>query len=160
MRQSVKTLAYQHYDQELGYWPDSTESSLDKANVRSGKYHLWSPGHFYARVDGGAPVDDQGNITDRDTVQNAAVRELFRLFTTAEDEEALRRIIAAGDIPLCASNVTRDGLLGAISSVAPPDPCHGFFESVATGSTSGACSNDDECSSGLPKCRHGFCEAY
>jgi hypothetical protein len=159
-RTSIKTLAYQHYDQTLGFWPDSTESALDKANVRSGKYHLWSPGHFYARVADGAAVDGSGNLESLDSVENAGTRELFRLFTTAEDDEALRRIIQAGDIPLCASRVTRDGLLGAVSSVAPPDPCHGFFESVATGSTSGACGDNDDCGSDLPECRHGFCEAY
>jgi hypothetical protein len=159
-RTSVKTLAYQHYDQTVGYWPDSTETSLDKANVRSGKYHFWSPGHFYARVADGAATDGFGDIVNFDDILDEDVRKLLRWFNTAENEDVLRRIIEAGDIPLCAQRVTREGLAGAISSVAPADPCHGFFESVATGSTSGACGNDDECSSSLPVCRHGFCEAY
>lgn len=158
-RTQVKTLAYQHYDQERGYWPDSTESTADKRNVRSGKYHFWSPGHFYARVADDAATFGNGDLRTLDDVLDEDVRYFLTKFTTTEDEEVLRRIIAAGDIPLCASSVTRDGLDGAISSYAPPDPCNGFFELVSSGNTSNACGSDDQCS-GDQKCRHGFCEAY
>src|SRR6187399_1418965 len=47
----VKTLAYQHYGQSCGYLPDSSPTAVDKLNVRTGQYYLWTPGHFYARVD-------------------------------------------------------------------------------------------------------------
>jgi hypothetical protein len=157
-RAAIKTLAYQHYDQERGYWPDSTESTLDKRNVRSGKYHFWSPGHFFVRAVGTADTSD-GDLNLED-ILDPDVRRFVTKFTTSDDEEVLRRIIAAGDIPLCASSVTREGLLGPISSYAPPDPCNGFFELVASGNTNNACENDEQCGGDLPKCRHGFCEAY
>ncbi|HMJ10446.1 MAG TPA: hypothetical protein VK524_03515, partial [Polyangiaceae bacterium] len=48
----VRTLAYQHVGQTCGYWPNSTENSRDKANVRNGQYYLWASNHFFARVDG------------------------------------------------------------------------------------------------------------
>lgn len=165
-RRSIKTLAYQHYDQTQGYLPDSNDSIADKANVRNGKYHLWSPGHFYTRAVEGAALDGRGELVDFDDIRdgngepNEALTRFVRWFAGAENEDVLRRVILAGDIPLCASTVTREGLLGAISSVAPPDPCTGFFLSVATGSTDGACSSDDECTDEAPKCRHHFCEAY
>ena len=40
-------------------------------------------------------------------------------------------VIKAGDVPLCAMNVQREGVTGAISSYAPPVPCNGFFEKTA-----------------------------
>ena len=159
-RAAIKTLAYQHYDQERGYWPDSTESTTDKRNVRSGKYHFWSPGHFYARVAEDAESFGNGDLRSLDDVLDPAVRTFLSKFTTTEDEEVLRRIITAGDIPLCASSVTREGLDGPISSYAPEDPCNGFFELVASGNTDNACGGDEQCGGDLPKCRHGFCEAY
>jgi hypothetical protein len=165
-RNSIKTLAYQHYDQAAGYLPDSNDAIADKANVRNGQYHLWSPGHLYTRAVPGAEVDDRGELADYDDIRdgngeaNEALTRFVRWFATAENEDVLRRVILAGDIPQCSSTVTRDGLLGAISSVAPSDPCTGFFLSIATGSTDGACGSDEECGDDAPKCRHNFCEAY
>jgi hypothetical protein len=77
--------------------------------------------------------------------------------------DVLSLTIKSGDIPLCAMHVTREGLYGAISSWAPPDPCTHFFENAATGATTGtSCSTDDDCKSvsNEPKCRHSYCEAY
>jgi hypothetical protein len=165
-RNSIKTLAYQHYDQTAGYLPDTNDAIADKANVRNGKYHLWSPGHFYTRAAPDAAVDGRGELVDYDDVRdgdgepNEALTRFLRWFSTSENEDVLRRVILAGDIPQCATTVTREGLLGAISSVAPPDPCSGFFLSIATGSSSGACGSDEECGEDAPKCRHNFCEAY
>lgn len=165
-RAQIKTLAYQHYDQTQGYLPDSNDAIADKANVRNGKYHLWSPGHLYTRAVSGAEVDGRGELVDFDDIRdsggesNAALSRFARWFSGSENEDVLRRIILAGDIPQCATTVTREGLLGAISSVAPPDPCTGYFLSIATGSTDGACGSDAECTEEAPKCRHHFCEAY
>lgn len=149
-RSRIKTLAFQAHGQECGYWPDSSSSTLDKANVRNGRYELWSPGHFFARVDEtGHPV-------------NPDVERFIKLFTETEDTEALRRIILAGDIPQCAMNVQREGLLGPLSSYAPADPCACFFEVVATGRGDAcqACEEDDDCSQSGAKCRRNYCEAY
>ena len=159
--QGVKTLAFQSKGQSCGFWPDSTATARDKANVRNGQYYLWTPGHFFARV------DSKKKIIDQD------VANLVGWFNgTIDPPEGLdvaALTIKAGDIPQCAMQVTRDGTAGAISSWAPPAPCTHYFEKVATGTTQGAvCSADKDCKSkSEPKCRFfpsnatsGFCEAY
>jgi hypothetical protein len=169
-RAQVKTLAYQHYGQSCAYWPDSSESALDKRNVRQGLYPLWTPGHFFA------PVNEAGAIVSRrpnaDATERAAIAErVARLIGYFSGELAappdatppiLERIVRAGDIPLCAMQVTREGTVGAMSSYAPPDPCGCFFEAVVTGNPGvcTACEGDGDCSDTSPKCRHGYCEPY
>lgn len=154
-RAKVKTLAYQHTDQLCGYYPDSSEDALDRWNVRTGQYYLWTPGHFFANV------DNRGRITD------AKVRDLIGWFTLeAEPPEGLdvtKIIIESGDIPQCAMRVTREGTVGAISSYAPPTPCGCYFESIATKRVPASCTpcdDDSACSGATPKCQFGFCEAY
>lgn len=152
-RATVKTLAYQHEGQSCGYWPDSDENSFDKINVRTGLYQLWTPGHFFARVDSnGKP-------------ENEAVAALISWFDgSAEPPEGISvtdLVIESGDIPSCAMTVTREGITGAISSYAPPQPCGCYFEAVATGETScSECATSDDCEGAGEQCRHGYCEAY
>lgn len=153
-RDKIKTLAYQHYGQSCAYWPDSTESALDKINVRKGLYHYWTPGHFFA------PVDENGEYL------NPLVKEFLGYFTGALDSPPgvsppiLERIIRSGDIPLCAMEVTREGTAGAISSLQPDQPCGCFFEAIATGDASvcDPCVDSDDCTGGK-QCRFGYCEA-
>jgi hypothetical protein len=168
-RAQVKTLAYQHYGQTCAYWPDSSESALDKINVRQGLYHFWTPGHFFA------PVDSQGAIISNrpgaDANGRAAIAErVERLIGYFSGELASpagispsigERIIRAGDIPVCAMQVTREGTAGAVSSFAPEAPCGCYFEAIATGNTSvcAACSDSNDCT-GSQVCRSGYCEAY
>lgn len=152
-RETVKTLAYQHPGQSCGYYPDSNETTFDKINVRQGLYQLWTPGHFFARVDGsGAAVNPQ-------------VAALIGWFDGSvappEGVDVTSIIIASGDIPSCAMQVTREGVTGPISSFAPDQPCNCFFENAATGATScTACTTDAECGATSPRCRFGYCEAY
>lgn len=154
-RSTVKTLAFQAKDQTCAYWPDSTDNSNDKINVRNGQYALWTPGHWYTRV------DSSGAIIDQD------VENLIDWYDAKAEPpggiDVIGLAIDAGDIPLCAMRATRSGLTGAISSYAPANPCTHYFEKRATGSTSGTeCSNDDACApvSSTSKCRFGYCEAY
>jgi hypothetical protein len=152
-RDQVKTLAYQHTGQTCGYYPDSNEDALDKINVRQGLYQLWTPGHFYARVDASGAAE------------NPQVASLIGWFDGSvpppDGIDVTAIIIDSGDIPGCAMQVTREGVSGPISSYAPEQPCGCFFESTATGTTScTACTADAECGVTAPKCRFGFCEAY
>ncbi|MGE0321881.1 MAG: hypothetical protein AB7S68_06250 [Polyangiaceae bacterium] len=149
----VKTLAYQHYDQSCGYLPDSSPTRLDKLNVRFGQYFLWTPGHFFSRV------DSSGNPL------NPTVAALIGWFTGSENPpqgvDVTRLVIESGDVPACAMRVTREGVTGAIRSFAPPQPCGCYFEQVATGSTTcTGCTSDGECGGDTPSCRFGYCEAY
>ncbi len=147
----VKVLAYQHFNQACGVWPDSTESAWDKLNVRTGKYALWAPGHFYYRV------DSDGRFA------NPNVETFIQVFVGSHDEEVLGLVIDNGDVPLCAMQVTREGLSGAVSSVAPDDPCGCYFESRVAGTAQ--CStcregHKEDCSEPGAVCRRGYCEAY
>lgn len=152
-RDSVRTLAFQAYDQTCGYWPDSTVTAFDKINLRDGHYALWSPYHFYV------PVDDQGDIVDPET------RAFVGWFTGAEplpdDLNLLDVIIENGNIPQCAMQVWRDEEIGPLYSFAPPEPCGCYFEFRATGESScEACVGSEDCTTAGAVCRQGFCEAY
>src|SRR5262249_39517901 len=56
-RDVLRLLAYQHFQQTCGYYPDSSAQAVDKLNVRNGHYPLWGPLHLLTRVDaGGQPL--------------------------------------------------------------------------------------------------------
>jgi hypothetical protein len=160
---TVKTLAYQHYDQTCAYLPDSERGTFDRANVRSGQYYIWTPGWFYAYVDGeGVPVNEN--------VENL-IGWVDGTIPSPAGIPVQELVIAAGDVPLCAMHAIRpEGDVSAIVSYAPEDPCNGWYEFVATGETDyqecvetsdcdGRELNDDNEEIG-EQCRHGYCEAY
>jgi hypothetical protein len=153
-RTKVKTLAFQGFDQACGVYPDSTLAALDKINVRKGKYALWAQGHYFTKVDAeGAPT-------------NELVANLIGWFSGSTQPRgssvsAFDETIKAGDIPACAMEALREGTVGPFYSYAPPKPCAGRFELVATGATDhDVCVNDDDCSGATPSCNFGYCEAY
>ena len=152
-RSRVRSLAYQDKGQTCGYWPDSTVDAFDKANVRSGQYALWSTLKFYAKVDGA------GKITDPNTEK--VVRYFTERVDLPDNLDYTKFVIDAGSVPSCAMNAKREGDLGAISSYAPPNPCHCYYDFVATGATScKSCTTSADCS-GTQRCsRHKYCEAY
>lgn len=168
-RAQVKTLAYQHFGQTCAYWPDSSESSFDKINVRQGLYHFWTPGHFFAPVDAGGDIVSNRPGADAPTRAAIAdrVRRLFDYFNgalevpTGVSPPIRERIIRVGDIPLCAMQVKREGTAGALSSYAPEEPCGCYFEAIATGNSQPCppCTDTDDCT-GSQVCRNSFCEAY
>lgn len=154
-RSTLRTLAYQHTDQECAYWPDSSENASDKINVRIGRYFLWSSLHLYAPV--------SGTANDLDDVENPDVKRLIGYFTGEIDPPAGLPItdiyIDNYNVPDCAMQVSRDEDLGALSSYQPDEPCGCYFEDRATGRTDCAsCDEDTDCPSSSPKCRLGFCE--
>ena len=164
----VKTLAFRYFGQECAYWPSSSEAAKDKINVRQGLYALWTPGHFYAPTNSSGAIIS--NRAGADATERAAIAERVQKFigwftgslpAPTVTPPILERIIAAGDIPLCAMQVTRDGTFGAVSSYAPDEPCGCYYEAIATGNSAvcDACSTDDDCT-GTQKCRFNYCEAY
>lgn len=153
-RATIQTLAYQHTGQRCGFLPDSTSTSFDKRNVRSGRYHIWSPLHFFAKVDA------QKKIVHPD------VARFVGYFTGEVEPPANVNMLEieskAGTVPKCAMSVWRDADLGEVRSFAPDKPCGCYFESVANGSTTcTACtaSGPNTCPTTAPVCRLGFCEA-
>ena len=51
-RATVKVLAYQDVGGKCAVFPDSSETTNDKANVRSGLYPIWGPLHLLIRLNG------------------------------------------------------------------------------------------------------------
>jgi len=152
-RATVRTLAFQAFEQTCAYWPDSTATGFDKANVRDGHYYLWSPYHFYA------PVDATGTIID------PATRRLVGYFTGDEplppELPLLDIVIDNGTIPQCAMEVWRDTEIGPLYSFSHSAPCGCYYEARASGATDcTACTTDAECSAEAPTCRHGYCESH
>jgi len=148
----TKVLAYQHQHQTAGYWPDLTESSREKLNVRTGKYHFWAPGHVFAHV-----------VPNGSAFSNDSVATFIDAFVGSDDLDVLDLVVDHGEIPLCAMQVSREGLDGPISSFAPVDPCGCYFESRVTGTVRcDSCrdAHDEDCSEPGAVCRRGYCESY
>ena len=158
-RSSVKTLAYQHFDQSCGYWPDSEANKLDKRGVRAGLYFLWSPVSLFVAVD---PATKTATDPTADKfVQYFTLKEPLPGATSTLGSLELQ--VRSSLTPQCAMNVWRDGDAAPLYSYAPPEPCGCYFEATATGDAPAsckACADDGACSGATPKCRFGYCEAY
>lgn len=152
-RATVRTLAWQHFGQNAGYWPDASATTFDKLNVRRGNYFLWGPGHFYA-LEGANP----GSIAD----PNVAVL-LDYLSGRSQPAGTTKSItdvaIENRNVPQCAMEVWRDGDLAPIYGRIPDEPCGCYFEFKATGATSCATCDDANPCGGTDVCRNGYCEA-
>lgn len=151
-RDAVKALAYQHYKQNAGFWPDSTVTSFDKQNVRDGHYMIWGPLHMLAVVDGSGDVVNPAA---------AAIIGLLSGEVEATDLDLIAIEAKGGVVPSCAMKVTRSSEVGPLSSFAPERSCECKFVSEATGESSDscqACDTDADCSDAAPNCNYGYCE--
>ena len=149
-RDKVTLMAFRAFKQKYAYFPDSTQTSFDKRNLRDGHYIPWAPTIYIGPVDGG------GNLTGN-------AQTFYELVTGAQtlpDVDGLPAAISVGLIPWCAMHVTRPADGADLSRYTPAVPCDCYFEKhVANGSTScTTCTDDGPCGTG--KCRYGYCEAY
>ena len=55
-RDVMKALAYQHFKQTVGFYPDSDPGAFDRRNVRDGHYYMWIPLHVMVRTSAGDPI--------------------------------------------------------------------------------------------------------
>jgi hypothetical protein len=149
IRDQVRPLAYQHYDQTCGYFPDSTATSFDKRNLRDGHYPLWGVVHILTRVDGdGLPV-------------NPGANRFINLVLGTDEIEGLDAIALeaqSGLIPQCAMNVIRTEDGGPLASSQPLRPCGCYFESLVGETDCQACATSSDCPTERPECSYGFCE--
>ena len=161
----AKVLAYKAYGQNFAYFPDSTDQSFDRANVRDGHYTLWSPTVYMTKID-----DSDGGTHQplNPTVKYVIDLVLGNAAATPPDGGApidgLAPVVASGLTPECAMKVTRTVDGGQLSLYTPPAPCNCYFESQLPNASSPppgctACTGTGQgtCTSG--QCRHGFCEA-
>jgi hypothetical protein len=155
-RDRVNTLAFQAAGQNAGYWPDSTATALDKINIREGRYYLWNPHHFYARL------NNEGEIADETT--RRWIEYITGKRPLPDGKNYLDIQADLGLIPACAMKVTRTDDVGPLSSFVPDEPCGCYYEARVTGKTPEGCQacategEDPSCPSDAPVCRHGFCE--
>jgi ABC-type phosphate transport system substrate-binding protein len=151
-RSTIRGLAYQHYGQICGYWPDSTSSSKDKLNVRNGRYAIWGPLHMFTKVDGqGAP-------------ESETVADLIGYIDGSKSLDGVDLLALAASknvVPVCAMEVSRSEELGEYQSVNPSCTCayldaRGELDEDACKT----CDNDDDCTEGnKTTCSYGYCEA-
>lgn len=150
-RATVTVLAYQHIDQDCGYWPDSDAQSFDKRNVRDGHYAIWGPLHLISKLDAqGYPI-------------SVPARPFINYMTGTQAPAGLDLITFEAEhhiIPQCAMRVKRTDELGALASFAPPKSCGCFYEKAASGGTDCTpCTSPADCSVDTPACNFGYCEA-
>ena len=150
-RATIKILAYQDFGAGCALYPDSRETSNDKANVRNGQYPIWGPLHFLQRLNGsGYPANARaGEIVGYLAGTRPAPPGLDLVKV-----EAQRHVI-----PQCAMRVKRTQEAGAVTPFAPPGACGCYYEQVATGMTSCTpCTTAIACPPSAPVCSYGYCE--
>jgi hypothetical protein len=150
-RGQLKVLAFQAYGQTCGLYPDSTPTSEDKANVRTGGYPIWGPVHLLARLTSqGVPANaDVGQIIDylTGTAPLPGQGNLIQLY--ANDHL----------IPTCAMHVTRTTDGSGVSAYESAQPCSCYYDTLVSGTTSCApCSSSSTCPAATPTCSYGYCE--
>jgi ABC-type phosphate transport system substrate-binding protein len=150
-RASLKILGYQHYNQSCAYWPDSTATAFDKANVRDGHYPIWGPLHMLSRTENGE-------------VSSPNVKKLLAYLTGAETPTGFDLIQVEaknGVVPGCAMRVARTKDGGDLMSFMPDKSCECKFIKEATGAAPDSCKSCDmssDCPSSAPVCNYNFCE--
>ena len=152
-RADIKLLAFKTFGQRYAYFPDSTNTSFDKQNVRDGHYLPWSPTPYIAKVTPGTT-----------TIADANARRFYELVMgtrIGDDVDALLQVIQSGLVPECAMKVTRAGDGADLSLYDDPAPCGCYFEkNVPQGTTScTTCTVGDDAPCNGGKCRFGYCEA-
>jgi len=148
-RASIRALAYQHTGQSCGYWPDSTLTAFDKANVRDGQYWLWSPIHFYAAINSSNAISDANTAAFIGYATGSLAAPVgFDLFAAE---------FAAYTVPQCAMQVWRDGDLAPMYSYSPPASCSCEFDIASSGANKPAsckiCAHDSDCTAQASHCR-------
>jgi hypothetical protein len=150
----INILAYKDFGQSCAYYPDSTATAHDKANVRDGHYDLWGPLHFFVRVDANA------------VPTNPSVERVVSLIIGTEALAGVDLIQVDAQtnlVPPCAMHVTRSSELGSLASYAPSGSCGCYFDYVATGASSCTrCLKVSDCPASAPVCNVSypvsFCE--
>jgi ABC-type phosphate transport system substrate-binding protein len=150
-RYALDVLAYQHFGQSCGYYPDRDSTSNEKANVRDGRYALWGPLHLLTRL-GGSGYPSNANAADA----------IGFLTGTKTPPAGLDLIVLEAQkhvVPPCAMRVQRTAELGPATPFAPPGACGCYYEKVANGQTAcRPCKVSGDCTSAAPACNYGYCE--
>ena len=167
-RASMKWLAYQHFGQPVGFYPDSEATTFDRRNVRDGHYFVWIPLHVYARVSKGEIAGAPGQPVVGDTRTATAVKTLAQLMTNriAAPNPAVDLFSALGkigNVPQCAMRVTRTKEGAQLTPFKPSLSCACAFEAAVPNGIAPAdctrCTDNKQCTNpARSSCSFGFCE--
>ena len=120
-RMYLKPLAFQDVGQSCGWYPDSTPTSEDKANVRDGHYPIWGPSHLIAYA------DSNGNAT------NPAVKTLIDAMNGRNTQvnatlDVIGFYATSHILPTCAMHVQRSQDGHDYQPYAPPTSCSCYYD--------------------------------
>ncbi len=159
VRTNLRVLAFQDYDQRCAFFPDSSPTATDKANVRDGHYSNFGPLHMLTHVNNsGVPTN-----ADAATVLNAVTGVAPPTGVDIIDLYAKHSII-----PECAMRVSRNSDGGDIMPFKPAASCSCYYTERATGLLPppgcATCNTPSDCSAAAPNCNKfasettGYCE--
>jgi hypothetical protein len=187
-RTSMKSLAYQHYNQPVGFYPDSDPGLFDRRNIRDGHYSPWIALHIFSRVDpNGDPISSRNAELEcshpiGDPQRTCASFVSTNGKTRAERDAAVKRLVYVmanrqeppvktvdlfgalkklGNAPVCAMTVTRPTDGADLAPFKPPTSCACAFEAASPGSIPADCKQctlPSDCTGAKATCTFGFCE--
>lgn len=170
-RDVMKSLAYQHYNQAVGFYPDSDPGQFDRRNVRDGHYFMWIPLHVMVKTVAGDPISAQNTVLDPDgskkATRDAAVKKLVFVMVNRQEPPVksvnmFNALKVIGNIPQCAMRVTRTKEAAPLEPFTPSTSCACAFEAASPGSAPAECkpcTGPADCAgSSKPTCSFGFCE--
>ncbi len=146
----AKPLAFQGPNQTCAYYPDSTESSRDKRNVREGRYFLWGPTHIISRTNAGPQAKRVANILSGIELPPAGA-------------DLVEVAVNTNLVPSCAMETRRETEMGPLLAVdSAIKSCGCYFDKKAVGTTScKTCTTSADCASQAANkvCSYGYCES-
>jgi len=164
-RSAMKWLAYQHFAQPAGFYPDSSPTTFDRRNVRDGHYFVWIPLHVYARVSAGEIVGAPGQAVtrDADAVKSLALVMTSRAAAPNPSVDLFGALGRLGNVPQCAMRVTRKKEGAPLEPFKPALACDCAFEAaVPNGAPPPSCKRCTDASActdpARPSCNFGYCE--
>jgi hypothetical protein len=154
-RDKVRALAVRGVNGQIkAYLPDSSAASIDKINLREGRYTIQSPLKLVAKVDSsGVPINANARLIIDWMLENPLSDPALTLPFDLNEIYAQR-----GVVPQCAMRVIKNDDSPIFKHYKHPRPCHCSFEMQATGKSScKPCVDPSTCEAGQ-QCTHGYCE--
>jgi len=153
-RDTVRAFKVRGVNQLKAYLPDTDSTSLDKINIREGRYTIQGSLKLVTPVDAnGVPVNP-GAKKIIDWMQGNPAADPLPFDVNEIYAER-------GVVPQCAMRVTKDNDMPVFRHYTDPAPCNCSFEMLATGKTCipgcTACTGSSTCPTGKI-CSHGYCE--
>jgi hypothetical protein len=156
--QTLRGLAIQDDNASCAFFPSSTRTAWDFANVRDGHYPLWGPSHFYARVAAATQLPVKPGVSQ-------FIGGLSGI-TAVPGLDLLAEYASKGLVPQCAMRVSRTNDGADYSPSQPSVTCNCYYDLIATGATScQTCSIDTDCPNTAPNCnkfgpapQQGYCD--